>query len=86
MDITSSRIAATPRSKYHKYGYGGSNISVSGGSNVDLSNYVKLTGEESQTIEGNVGATGDIVAYSTNEIKEKYPIASPNGFRNYKSW
>ena len=55
MDITSSRIAATPRSKYHKYGYGGSNISVSGGSNVDLSNYVKLTGEESQTIEGNVG-------------------------------
>lgn len=76
MDITSSRIAATPRSKYHKYGYGGSNISVSGGSNVDLSNYVKLAGEESQTIEGNVGATGDIVAYSTNEIKEKYPIAS----------
>lgn len=84
MDITSSRIAATPRSKYHKYGYGGSNISVSGGSNVDLSNYVKLTGEESQTIEGNVGATGDIVAYSTNEIKEKYPIASPTALGTIK--
>lgn len=84
MDITSSRIAATPRSKYHKYGYGGSNISVSGGSNVDLSNYVKLAGEESQTIEGNVGATGDIVAYSTNEIKEKYPIASPTALGTIK--
>lgn len=45
MDITSSRIAATPRSKYHKYGYGGSNISVSGGSNVDLSNYVNPLAE-----------------------------------------
>ena len=84
MDITSSRIAATPRSKYHKYGYGGSNISVSGGSNVDLSNYVKLAGEESQTIDGNVGATGDIVAYSTNEIKEKYPIASPTALGTIK--
>ena len=84
MDITSNRIAATPRSKYHKYGYGGNNISVSGGSNVDLSNYVKLTGEESQIIEGNVGATGDIVAYSTNEIKEKYPIASPTALGTIK--
>lgn len=84
MDITSNRIPATPRSKYIKYGYGGSNISVSGGSNVDLSNYVKLTGEESQTIEGNVGATGDIVAYSTNEIKEKYPIASPTALGTIK--
>lgn len=59
MDITSNRIAATPRSKYTKYGYGGNNISV-GGANVNLSNYVKLKGATSQTIEGNVGATGDI--------------------------
>ena len=84
MDITSNRIPATPRSKYIKYGYGGSNMSVSGGSNVDLSNYVKLTGEASQIIEGNVGATGDIVAYSTNEIKEKYPIASPTALGTIK--
>lgn len=78
--ITSNRIPATPRSKYVKYG-----VETNGGtarsngvssSNVDLTNYVKLTGETEQTIEGNVLATGDVIAYSTGQSTENYPIAS----------
>lgn len=78
MEITSNRITATPRSKYHKYGIATSNgISNSSGSaNVDVSNFVKKTGETEQTIEGNVLATGDLVAYSTGQSTENYPIAS----------
>ena len=80
MDINSNRISATPRSKYKKY-YGGGGIinnSSSGGSGstVDLSNYVKKTGETSQTIQGNVLATGDLVAYATSEHDITLPIAS----------
>ena len=48
MEIVSNRISATPRSKYVRYGYGDTYIRGSGNSgsaNVDLSNYVKLTGE-----------------------------------------
>ena len=76
--INSNRISATPRSKYVKYGIATSNgISNSSGSaNVDVSNFVKKTGETEQTIEGNVLATGDLVAYSTGQSTENYPIAS----------
>ena len=42
MDITSNRIPATPRSKYHKYS--SNSVAVSGGTSADLSNYVKLKG------------------------------------------
>lgn len=53
MDITSNRIPATPRSKYARYGYGNNNVSTSN-SGIDTSNFVKLTGETSQTIEGDI--------------------------------
>ena len=78
MEIVSNRISATPRSKYVRYGYGDTYISGSGSgsANIDLSNYVKLTGETEQTIEGNVLATGNMVAYATGASTENYPIAS----------
>lgn len=78
MEITSNRITATPRSKYHKYGIASSNgISNSSDSaNMDVSNFVKKTGESEQTIEGNVLATGDLIAYSIGQSTENYPIAS----------
>lgn len=80
MEIVSNRISATPRSKYVRYGYEGGNTNISGSgsgsANIDLSNYVKLTGETEQTIEGNVLATGNMVAYATGASTENYPIAS----------
>ena len=80
MEIVSNRISATPRSKYVRYGYEGGNTNISGSgsgsANIDLSNYVKLTGETEQTIEGNVLATGNMVAYATGQSTENYPIAS----------
>lgn len=80
VNITTNRIPATPRSKYHKYGIASTNGTASsnggGTASVDLTNYVKLTGETEQTIEGNVLATGDLVAYSTGQSTENYPIAS----------
>ena len=80
MEIVSNRISATPRSKYVRYGYEGGNTNISGSgsgsANIDLSNYVKLTGETEQTIEGNILATGNMVAYTTGASTENYPIAS----------
>lgn len=80
MEIVSNRISATPRSKYVRYGYEGGNTNISGSgsgsANIDLSNYVKLTGETEQTIEGNILATGNMVAYATGQSTENYPIAS----------
>ena len=80
MEIVSNRISATPRSKYVRYGYEGGNTNISGSgsgsANIDLSNYVKLTGETEQTIEGYVLATGNMVAYATGASTENYPIAS----------
>ena len=80
MEIVSNRISATPRSKYVRYGYEGGNTNISGSgsgsANIDLSNYVKLTGETEQTIEGNILATGKMVAYATGASTENYPIAS----------
>lgn len=86
MEITSNRITATPRSKYHKYGIATSNgISNSSGSvNLDVSNFVKKTGETEQTIEGNVLATGDLIAYSTGQSVENYPIASSTALGTIK--
>ena len=79
MEIKVNRISATPRSKYKKYYYGSSNgtvINSGDGSDVDLSNCVWLSGRETQTIQGNVGATGDVVAYQTTEHDITLPIAS----------
>lgn len=89
MDITSNRIPATPRSKYARYGYGSNNISVSGGggnTNIDTSNFVKLKGQTSQSIEGAVAATGDIIAYQTNpEAGDfQFPIASTDALGTIK--
>lgn len=85
MDIVSNRISATPRSKYHKYGYGSSSTTtVSGGGNIDTSNFVKLRGQTSQTIEGNVLSTGDIVAYATSEHDITLPIASKDALGTIK--
>lgn len=88
MEIVSNRISATPRSKYVRYGYEGGNTNISGSgsgsANIDLSNYVKLTGETEQTIEGNVLATGDIIAYSTGQSVENYPIASSTALGTIK--
>ena len=89
MDITSNRIPATPRSKYARYGYGSNNISVSGGggnANIDTSNFVKLKGQTSQSIEGAVAATGDIIAYQTNpEAGDfQFPIASTDALGTIK--
>lgn len=89
MDITSNRIPATPRSKYARYGYGSNNISVSGssgGANIDTSNFVKLKGATSQSIEGAVAATGEIIAYQTNpEAGDfQFPIASTDALGTIK--
>ena len=75
MDIVSNRISATPRSKYYKY-YGGSSNTNNGSASIDTSNFVKLRGQTSQTIEGNVLATGDLVAYATTDADISLPIAS----------
>lgn len=80
LTINNRRIDATPRSKYKKYGsnynavYGGGG----GSGTINTSNFVKLKGETSQTIEGTVASTADVVAYVANaEAGDiKLPIAS----------
>lgn len=52
--------------------------SYAGGGSIDTSNFVKLKGEETQTIEGDVMSTKDIVAFSTKEHDIVLPIASRN--------
>ena len=78
MEINANRISATPRSKYKRYYYGGGGTTINSGGNatIDTSNFVWLTGRTSQLIEGNVGATGDIIAYQTTEHDITLPIAS----------
>lgn len=67
MEIKKNRIVATPRSKYHKYLFGGSSGSSSGGSiSIDTNNFVKKTGEATQTIEGDIIVNGNII--STGEV------------------
>ena len=82
MDITSNRIPATPRSKYYKYDNYGVGKAVNKGE--EITNYVKLTGEEHQTIEGTLGATGDLIAYSSNDVKAVFPIASSTSLGTIK--
>ena len=76
MEIVNTRISATPRSKYVKYGVsssvGGSSVVAS----IDTSNFVRLTGATEQIVSGNLGATGDIIAYQTSTADIKLPIAS----------
>ena len=85
MEINVNRISATPRSKYKKYYYGGGTTINSGGNaTIDTSNFVWLTGRTSQLIEGNVGATGDVIAYQTEEHDITLPIASNDALGTIK--
>lgn len=76
MEIVNTRISATPRSKYVKYGVsssvGGSSVVAS----IDTSNFVRLTGATEQIVSGNLGGTGDIIAYQTNDYDITLPVAS----------
>lgn len=85
MEINVNRISATPRSPYKKYYYGGGTTINSGGNaTIDTSNFVWLNGRTSQTIEGNVGATGDVIAYQTTEHDITLPIASSDALGTIK--
>ena len=86
MEINVNRISATPRSPYKKYYYsgGGTTINSSGNATIDTSNFVWLNGRTSQTIEGNVGATGDVIAYQTTEHDITLPIASNDALGTIK--
>lgn len=80
LTINNRRIDATPRSKYKKYNGNFNSVYGGGGgsANINTSNFVKLKGESSQTIEGTVASTADVVAYVANaEAGDiKLPIAS----------
>ena len=85
MEINVNRISATPRSPYKKYYYGGrTTINSGGNATIDTSNFVWLTGRTSQLIEGNVGATGDVIAYQTTEHDITLPIASSDALGTIK--
>lgn len=87
MEIINKRIDAKPRSKYIRNSYvssyysGGGN---GGNATIDTSNFVWLNGRTSQLIEGNVGATGDVVAYQTEEHDITLPIASNDALGTIK--
>lgn len=80
LTINNRRIDATPRSKYKKYNGNFNSVYGGGGGSgtINTSNFVKLKGESSQTIEGTVASTADVVAYVANaEAGDiKLPIAS----------
>ena len=79
MEIISKRIDAKPRSKYIRNSYVSSYYSGGNGGNgtsIDTSNFVWLNGRTDQLISGNVGATGDVIAYQTSEHDITLPIAS----------
>lgn len=81
MEIKNNRIVATPRSKYHKYLFGGSSSgsSSSGSISIDTNNFVKKTGETSQTVEGDFIANGAVVAkYMAETYVPDFPIATAN--------
>mgnify|MGYP002601593988 CR=1 FL=1 len=88
MEIINKRIDAKPRSKYIRNSYVSSYYSGGGnggnGSTIDTSNFVWLNGRTSQLIEGNVGATGDIIAYQTSEHDITLPIASSDALGTIK--
>ena len=87
MEIINKRIDAKPRSKYIRNSYISSYYSGGNGGNgtsIDTSNFVWLMGRTSQLIEGNVGATGDIIAYQTEEHDITLPIASTDALGTIK--
>ena len=87
MEIINKRIDAKPRSKYIINSYISSYYSGGNGGNgstIDTSNFVWLNGRTSQLISGNVGATGDVIAYQTTEHDIKLPIASNDALGTIK--
>ena len=87
MEIINKRIDAKPRSKYIRNSYVSSYYSGGNGGNgtsIDTSNFVWLNGRTSQLISGNVGATGDIIAYQTTEHDITLPIASTDALGTIK--
>lgn len=87
MEIINKRIDAKPRSKYIRNSYISSYYSggnSGNGSTIDTSNFVWLNGRTSQTISGNVGATGDVIAYQTEEHDITLPIASTDALGTIK--
>lgn len=88
MEIINKRIDAKPRSKYIRNSYVSSYYSGGGnsgnGSTIDTSNFVWLNGRTSQLISGNVGATGDVIAYQTSEHDITLPIASNDALGTIK--
>ena len=87
MEIINKRIDAKPRSKYIRNSYVSSYYSggnSGNGSTIDTSNFVWLNGRTSQLIEGNVGATGDVIAYQTTEHDITLPIASNDALGTIK--
>ena len=87
MEIVNKRIDAKPRSKYIRNSYVSSYYSGGNGGNgtsIDTSNFVWLNGRTSQLISGNVGATGDIIAYQTSEHDITLPIASTDALGTIK--
>ena len=88
MEIINKRIDAKPRSKYIRNSYVSSYYSGGGnggnGTSIDTSNFVWLNGRTSQLISGNVGATGDVIAYQTTEHDITLPIASNDALGTIK--
>lgn len=88
MEIINKRIDAKPRSKYIRNSYVSSYYSGGGnggnGTSIDTSNFVWLNGRTSQLISGNVGATGDVIAYQTAEHDITLPIASSDALGTIK--
>lgn len=87
MEIITKRIDAKPRSKYIRNSYVSSYYSggnSGNGSTIDTSNFVWLNGRTSQLISGNVGATGDVIAYQTTEHDITLPIASNDALGTIK--
>lgn len=87
MEIINKRIDAKPRSKYIRNSYVSSYYSggnSGNGTSIDTSNFVWLNGRTSQLISGNVGATGDVIAYQTTEHDITLPIASNDALGTIK--
>lgn len=87
MEVINKRIDAKPRSKYIRNSYVSSYYSggnSGNGSTIDTSNFVWLNGRTSQLISGNVGATGDVIAYQTSEHDITLPIASSDALGTIK--
>lgn len=84
MEYLIKKIDAKPRSKYVRGSSSYSSSTTGGGGGTDLSNYVRLNGASQQTINGSVGATGEVVAYSTGVYDIELPIATPTSLGTIK--